>query len=115
MMHRLLAAAARPQPLLAPSRALSVVAARASKAALLRPLQQPQGALRRLVSSAPSRTHSCLVARTVVGGADLKHEPFADRESMISTKYNLASAPSQAAFVERVNGSIRQHVRQHSG
>jgi hypothetical protein len=68
MMHRLLAAAARPQPLLAPSRALSVVAARASKAALLRPLQQPQGALRRLVSSAPSRTHSCLVARTVVGG-----------------------------------------------
>ena len=31
---------------------------------------------------------------------------------MITAKYNLASAPSQAAFVERVNGSIRQHVRQ---
>eukprot|EP01043_Picozoa_sp_COSAG02_P004428 COSAG02_NODE_115_length_35467_cov_292.837056_9_plen_647_part_00 len=51
-------------------------------------------------------------ARTMVGGADLKHEPFAERESMIQTKYNLASAPTQAAFVERVNGSIRQHVRQ---
>ena len=48
--------------------------------------------------------------RTLEGGSNLKHEPFADRESMISTKYNLANAPTQAAFVERVNGSIRQHV-----
>ena len=50
--------------------------------------------------------------RTVEGASSLKHEPFTDRKSMITAKYNLASTPTQAAFVERVNGSIRQHVRQ---
>ena len=39
-------------------------------------------------------------------------KPFALKASRIESRYNLASAPNQAAFVERMNSNILQHIRQ---
>eukprot|EP01043_Picozoa_sp_COSAG02_P043204 COSAG02_NODE_3742_length_6300_cov_8.889534_3_plen_633_part_00 len=38
--------------------------------------------------------------------------PFALKASRIESRYNLASAPNQAAFVERMNSNLLQHIRQ---
>ena len=46
-------------------------------------------------------------------GSRLKgSRPFALKASRIESRYNLASAPNQAAFVERMNSNILQHIRQ---
>ena len=39
-------------------------------------------------------------------------KPFATKASRIQSRYNLASAPNQAAFVERMNSNLLQHIRQ---
>ena len=39
-------------------------------------------------------------------------KPFATKASRIESRYNLASAPNQAAFVERMNSNLLQHIRQ---
>ena len=39
-------------------------------------------------------------------------KPFATKAGRIESRYNLASAPNQAAFVERMNSNLLQHIRQ---